>query len=184
MTDLGRPDTFQDAEGTIDVVAIPGHAPGTSSWELDYYETTGPLLFRPRFVSIFGNVSAGAGTVTFAFQGLTSGLLGDPWPAGGPLVCPSPVAIASGARFSIAWNTEIADNYSGPTSSFGTAVVAGMPVVYLPRLTTFSILATASAGATVVPVLEGGMMQLERLSPATASAGGDEFALYLQPTGA
>lgn len=185
MVDLGRPDNFAGTEGVVELFLIGAFFRAAPSTEAQFeFLTTdvSPWLYRVRFVAIFGRATGTVGSVGITLQGLTITQSGPPWPNGGPLMANSDVLVNSGEGFHFTWNTEVSDNYSGLNSDFGRTWVGGLPLLYLPQNTTFSILLDGKAGYDGDFVLDGGHMQMERFAPGTV-LGGDTAAqdLYLLP---
>lgn len=162
MVELALPDDFQQSEATMIVLPIPAKFIDPTG-EIDFYETGAGSLWRVRFVNIFGNTGGTSGTRVVSFNILTSGLLGDPWPNGGPVNAASPVTLSVNESFSFTWSTEVGDNYAGLNSPFGKTSVMGLPMVFVPRLTLLEIAVTSSGAVGDQTVnIQGGMAQVEK----------------------
>jgi hypothetical protein len=187
VVDLGRPPNFGGSEGVVELFAFGedfrfGPVAGA---QIDLLTTDdSPSLYRIRFFSVFGNLTAGAGGVVLTFQANCSAITGDPWPSGGPVIAASDTQVLPTESFHYAWSTEIADNYSNLDSDFGRVWVGGMPLVYLPKQTTISILFTSKGGYGGDFHMVGGHMQMERFQADTVTGVGSQGpneGVYLLP---
>jgi hypothetical protein len=184
MVEMALPDNFQDSgprmifQRVTDTFqqVLPGG-------QYIFFTSAQDSLFRPRYLNIIGQVTGGGGGANVSFECLTSALLKDPWPDSGPLTLAAPNNFADGDQFSITWSTEIADNYSGLTASWGVTVNLGMPLVYLPQDTDFLIACTqVGAPGSFVNVLDG-LFQYEMFPPSALAGGGGSGGenVYLLP---
>jgi hypothetical protein len=175
MVELALPDNFQESSPTLIVLPIPATFIDPTG-VIDFYETGAGSLWRVRFVNIFGNTGGTAGTRVVSFNILTSGQLGDPWPAGGPVSAASPVTLAVNESFSFTWSTEVGDNYAGLNSPFGKTSVMGLPMVFVPRLTLLEISVDSSGALGDQTVfVQGGMAQVEKFPQNSLSGQGDQL---------
>ena len=185
MVDLGRPDHFEDAVGVVELFDIGNHfqAGPQSLVQFPLFTTdASPMLYRVRHVSIFGAATAGAGGFVLTFEGVTSAATGPPWPTGGPLVAAADVQVNQNENYHYTWSTEIADNYSNLDADFGRVWVGGLPMLYLPKLTTFAVVFSAKGGYVGDFQIQDGHMQYERFQADTVTgAGGTAETLYLLP---
>jgi hypothetical protein len=185
VVDLGRPDQYADAQGVVELIpfAINEAFPGPSS-QVALTKTAGDMLFRPRYFSVYGEGAGGTvGDFVVTFQGLYSP--DSPrayFPSSGGLIAAAEKNVGRNESFVYTWNTEISDNYSNKDDDYGRIWVGGLPLMYLPTGTEFSVLLSAANGYDGDYLLHTAQMQLERFQPATVTGGGSANAdLYLLP---
>jgi hypothetical protein len=186
VVDLGRPDTYADAQGVVELLPfeINTFINGPNN-QFELLETTGEMLYRPRYFSIWGEGSGGTmGDFVVTFQGLYSGNSSRTWfPPSGGLVAAADRNVGRNESFLYTWNTEISDNYSNLDSDFGRIWVGGMPLMYMPSGTIFSVLLSKANGYDGDYILHTAQMQLERFQPERVT-GSDTTTLdqvYLLP---
>ena len=185
MVDLGRPDKYADAQGVVDLIPfdINTFLSGPNN-QFDLLETAGDMLFRPRYFSIWGEGSGGTtGDFVVTFQGLYSGNSPRAWfPGSGGLVAAADRNVGRNESFLYTWNTEISDNYSNLDSDFGRIWVGGLPLMYMPTGTQFSVLLSRANAYDGDFILHTAQLQLERFAPAAVTGSGSANAdLYLLP---
>lgn len=188
MADLGRPANFAGAEGVVEWQEIRNYFKSgpSSGGQADVYITDDTdYLWRLRFLSIFGDASGTVGTMALTLQGLTAGSLsGIGWPNGGPLVAAADAEVRPGESYHYSWNTEISDNYSNLDNDFGRIFVGGMPLLYIPKNTTISIMLSAKGGYDGQFNIDGGHLQIERFLPEQVTGGPlGAGGVYLLPYG-
>lgn len=162
MVELALPANFANAEPELEVYRVPDQHFAFNPGQADILELTGQALWRIRFASFFGNVSGTVGSVTLTFQALISGLVGSPWTNGGPIVASAPTNVLFTEAYHYAWNTDIADNYSNLTASFGRTSVVGLPLMYLPEDTRISLHVTRNNAWDGTLTILGGQIEMER----------------------
>jgi hypothetical protein len=185
VVDLGRPDTYEDATGTVRLVRIAINSAFGGLGQTDpWYETQEGSYWRVRYVSIFGEASGGTvGTLVITFQALYGGNTpANYWPASGGLVAAADPNVALNQSFLFTWNTEVSDNYSNVDSDFQRVWVGGLPLMYLPGGVLFTFLMSAAGGYDGGCTLHDGHMQIEQFQPGAVTGGqGANADLYLLP---
>jgi hypothetical protein len=187
VVDLGRPDNYADAQGVVELIPFRiNEAFAGPDQQVDLLTVTGDALFRPRYFSIYGEATGGTvGDVVLTFQGLYGTTSPTAlFPPSGGLVAAADKNVGLNESFLYTWNTEVSDNYSNKDSDFGRIWVGGLPLMYLPTGTSFSILLSGANGYDGDFLLHTGQMQLERLQPERVTGGGapDLEQVYLMPT--
>src|SRR5215510_6594503 len=98
--------------------------------QVEIYQTQPPRLWRMRFFSVFGTVSNGVGTVQLTLGGFISGLVGDPWTNGGPLLSTAPASINPTEDYHFTWSPDIGNSYSGLNVAFGRTANTALPLLF------------------------------------------------------
>ena len=186
MVEMALPDNFQGSEPLLVSYNIrPNQLIATGSSAAVFIETGPERIYRIRYVNIIGGVSGTAGTATLTFEALTSGDTPAGWPQVGPLATTAPHTFALGENFSLTWSTEVADNYSGTNQDWGTTMVMGLPLVFIPAGCFVQLLCSPSAGGDAEADIQGGLIQYESFPPGALqgdNAQGQD-SLYLLPGG-
>jgi hypothetical protein len=188
VAELAPPAQYTDAAGVVDFYRINGDGGGfgTTGSQFTLLQTDeSDTMYRVRFVSVFGSLSGSVGNVTLTFQGLTEGVRSGPgWPNGGPLVAAADTAVPHGGDYHYSWNTEIADNYAARDADFGHIWVGGLPLMFLPKFTDFSLMMSSFDGFDADYTFQGAHMQVERFRTTGAGGGGADQRVYIVPAAA
>jgi hypothetical protein len=179
-------DNYQGSDPVMVIVNVNPDFTGFGSGESFLYTTSGPSLWVIRTVHVRGRLTGTVGTYQFSLDLDIGGGAGDPWTNSnndsGPTLG-SPQTLNFGDSFSFIWSSEVADNYLGNSQSHGKTAVLGLPLLYLPGLTTIGLEFTGSAGADANLIVRDGFIQIEKLPPGAAQVGGQgpNANVYLLP---
>lgn len=162
MAELALPPNFADATPELEVYRVPDQHSTFAQGQVELLTLAGTALWRIRFASFSGSVGGSVGSVTLTFQALIPGSVGSPWTNLGPLVAAAPTVINFNEDYHYSWNTDIADNYSNLTASFGRTSVVGLPLMYLPEDTRISLHVTRNNAWDGTLTILGGQIEMER----------------------
>lgn len=181
MPELALPANFADASPELEVYQVPNQHDVFPQGQVELLTLTGTALWRIRFASFSGSVGGSVGSVTLTFQALIPATVGSPWTDLGPLVAAAPTTILKGEDYHYSWNTDIADNYSNLTASFGRVSVVGLPLMYLPEGTLISLHVTRNNAWDGTLTILGGQIEMERFRLTGQAQAQSLDQIYLLP---
>jgi hypothetical protein len=182
MTELARPDNYQDADPTMVVYSIPNVGFSTST---TLFTTGANSLWRLRVLTIAGNTTGTVGTLRLGLNLAIAAQAGRPWTNGSNNAAISATVaqdIVVGDAFNYTWSTETTSAYFSQDANQGWVAQAGLPLVFLPENTLINIVRTRSAGGDGNAQILDGFFQMEKFPQGAVVAGSAGYGqTYLLP---
>jgi hypothetical protein len=177
MTELAPVDNYQGSEPELVVFNIGPVQRLNPGADVEIFQTDGNSLWRVRVLLISGHLSGAAGTAQLAFAQDIAGQAGLPWTNSfndSGIVSHVSQNLNFGDSFRYTWSSETQDAYFGNNIVHGRVAQAGLPLAFIPALTSLRISITRAGGNDSDLFINDGFLQIEKFPLSAVQAQGPE----------